>query len=80
MLSKIRHYVNNNTLRTIYLGIFESILNYGSQIWGQNQNNNIQRLIKLQDRALRIINYADYFESSEKLYKSSNILKLEDNI
>ena len=80
MLSKIRHYVNNNTLRTIYFGIFESILNYGSQIWGQNQNNNIQRLIKLQDRALRIINYADYFESSEKLYKSSNILKLEDNI
>ena len=80
MLSKIRHYVNNNTLRTIYFGIFESILNYGSQIWGQNQNTNIQRLIKLQDRALRIINYADYFASSEKLYKSSNILKLEDNI
>ena len=32
MLSKIRQYVNNNTLRTIYFVIFESILNYGSQI------------------------------------------------
>ena len=80
MLSKIRHYVTENTLRTIYYGIFSSILTYGAQIWGQNQNTNIQRLTKLQDTALRIINYADYHEPPEKLYKKSNILKLKDNI
>ena len=36
MLSKVRHYVLNNTLRTIYHGIFSSILIYGSQIWIPN--------------------------------------------
>ena len=80
MLSKIRHYVPNNTLRTIYHGIFSSILIYGSQIWGQIQNKNINRIIKLQDKAIRIINFAHYRESTTRLYKKSNILKFNDNI
>ena len=33
MLTKIRHYVTNDTLRTIYFRIFSSIMMYGSQVW-----------------------------------------------
>ena len=80
MLSKIRYYVPKNTLREIYFGIFSSLLTYGAQIWGQFHNIHIQRLMKLQDKAIRIINYADYHEPTDKLYKSSNILKLKDHI
>ena len=35
MLAKIRHYVNSQTLRSIYFAIFSSHLTYGSQIWAQ---------------------------------------------
>ena len=33
MLSKIRHFVDKPTLRSIYFAIFSSHLTYGSQIW-----------------------------------------------
>ena len=80
MISKIRHYVNQNTLRTIYFGIFSSILTYGCQIWGQFVNNNINRIIKLQDKVIRIINFAYYNASRNLLYNNFKILKLSDNI
>ena len=80
MLSKVRHYVNKQVLRNIYFGIFSSILNYGAQIWGQNHNKHIARIMKLQDRAIRVINFSGYREPTSKLYKSSNILKFKDNI
>ena len=80
MLSKIRHYVSDSTLRSIYFGIFSSILTYGCQIWGQIQNKHINRIIKLQDKAVRVINYAHFYESRNPLYVKSKILKFNDNI
>ena len=58
MLSKIRYYGIESTLRMIYYGIFSSILTYAAQIWGQIQSKQVNRVIKLQDRAIRIINFA----------------------
>ena len=34
MLSKIRHHVNKNTIRSIYFSIFSSHINYCCQVWG----------------------------------------------
>ena len=80
MLSKIRHYVKKYTLRTIYFGIFSSILSYGSQIWGQMKNYHISRLIKLQNKAIRIINFAPFRSSVTHFYKDNRLLKLNDII
>ena len=80
MLSKIRHFVQSDTLRTIYFGIFSSILMYGSQIWGNHHNIHLNRITKLQDKALRILNFAHYHAPTTPLYKNSKILKFRDNI
>ena len=80
MLSKIRHYVPANTLRTIYHGIFSSLMIYGSLVWGQFINKNVARITKLQDKAIRIINFAQHTDSRNPLYKNSNILKFEDHV
>ena len=80
MLSKIRHYVSKATLRSIYFGIFSSLLTYGSQVWGQFSNVNIRRLQKIQNKAIRIINFATYREPVTPLYYKSNILKLTDHV
>ena len=45
ILSKIRHYVKKDTLRSIYFGIFSSILTYASQIWGQIKSSHFIRLV-----------------------------------
>ena len=47
MLSKLRHYVNFNTLKSIYQAIFESHLNYLLPVCAQNANS-IKRLWVIQ--------------------------------
>ena len=53
---------------------------YGSQVLGQIQSKYVNRIIKLQDRAIRVINFASYFASRNQLYIKSRIFKLSDNI
>ena len=80
LLTKIRHYVSSDVLRNIYHGIFSSLLTYGCQVWGQVRNKYICRLERLQNNAIKVINFANFRESSLPFYKESNILKLNDVI
>ena len=80
MLSKIRHYVTKDTLRSIYFGMFLSVLIYGAQIWGLRGSNHFIRLERLQNKAIKIINFANFYDPILPLYKESKILKLSDNI
>ena len=80
MLAKIRHFVPKDTLRTIYYAIFSSLLTYGCQVWGQFNNKYIGRIERLQNKAIKIINFANNNDSVTPLYHQSNILKLSDHI
>ena len=80
MLSKIRHYVPENTLRSIYFGIFSSLLTYASQVWGQFCNKHIRRLQTIQNKAIRIINFGNFRDPVAPLYKKSRILKINDHV
>ena len=80
MLAKVRHFVTQHTLRNIYFGIFSSLLTYGSQVWGQSINQHILRLTKIQNKAVRIISFANFQEDCTSLYNKSKILKLSDHI
>ena len=63
----------------IYHGIYSSLLLYGSQIWGQS-NKSILKIEKLQNKALRIINFEHPRSSVNSLYNKCAILKFEDSI
>ena len=80
MLSKIRYYVKRASLINVYYAIFSSILSYGSQIWGQYNNSYVKHITKIQNKAIRIINFKSSRTSSSELYKNSNILKIRDQI
>ena len=69
MLYKVREFVSTDTLRSIYYAIFDSHLNYGNLVWGQNTNA-IKRLTILQKKALRLMNFKPRLD----------ILKLPDKI
>ena len=79
MLSKIRYYVNKATLNMVYYGIFSSLLIYGSQIWGQ-KNAVTGKLQTLQNKALRIMHFQPARTTATPLFKSSNILKIDDYV
>ena len=79
MLAKIRHYVSKETLNMIYYGIFSSLLHYGSQNWGQSDNV-ISKMEKLQNKALRVMNFESPRASANPLYNKCEILKFGDQI
>ena len=79
MLSKIRHYVTQDELKSIYHAIFSSHLLYNCQVWGQSRSN-ITSVCKLQNKAMRIINFKDFNAPSNPIYAENLILKLEDII
>ena len=69
-----------NTLRSTYFALFSSIMSYASIIWGQNRNNYVDRICSLQDKAIRVVNFASNFDSRNPLYKNYCILKFKDQI
>ena len=79
MLANIRHYINVKTLSMVYHGIFSSLLLYGSQIWEQS-NQSVSKMEKLQNKALRIINFKPLRYSVNSLYNKCEILKFGDSI
>ena len=80
MLAKLRHYLTPDTLRAAYYAISSSLLTYGTEIWGQYSNKFVKLIVKLRDKAIRIINFAHYNSSRGILYKQSEILKFKDHV
>jgi hypothetical protein len=72
-----RHYVPKDLLMQIYYGQFYSHINYGRQLWGQNENT-IEKTITLQKKAILLLSFAHYQEESSPLFKNLNLLKLTD--
>ena len=55
-------------------------MTYGTQVWGQFQNMHVKRISKLNDKAIRLMNFAKYHEDPSEYYKKLNILKFQDSI
>ena len=79
LLPKIGHYVPKHLLRTIYFSIFNSHLIYACEIWSQNQNSQqFKKLLKLQKKALQIINFQLPTAPTNHLFSRTKILKFTD--
>ena len=79
MLAKARHYIPSRELRSLYYAIFSSHMTYSCQIWFNN-NKSSNRICKAQEKALRIISFADFHAPSDPLFKTNKILTLKDFI
>ena len=75
----IRNSVNRHILRTIFFAIFDTHLNYGNLTCGQNLNV-VSRIVIIQKKALRTMNFQSRDSHSSPLFKSNHILKLEEKI
>ena len=70
MLSKIRHYVPNNIIYSMYYAIFSSLMTFSSIVWGQVLNFNNNRISILQNKALRTITFSSR-DSCNPIYCTS---------
>jgi len=68
ILSKLKHYTSPPVLKVVLNSIIHPYLNYSVLNWGRASNATIPPLIKLQNKAIKIINptnmgsLADYFQ------------------
>ena len=73
MLSKIRHYVDKNTIRSLYFSLFSSHISYCCQVWCQNGNYHLNKILSFQRSTLRIINFQPFRSNASFLFRSLNI-------
>ena len=75
----MRIYIILKILRPIYFAIFDSYLSYCRLVWSQNFST-IQRIVILQKKAVRIINFQPRNFHTSPLFKRNSILKFQDKI
>ena len=84
MISKIRYYLKDNEsqLLSLYHSIFSSHMLYGCQSWGLNDNNEVRKIQTLQNRALRLVTFADkpnsVYQHNVDIYIDLRLLKFRD--
>ena len=79
VLSKIKHFVQQTTLKAIYHAILESHLYSSSLVWAQNFNST-KRLFILQKKAIRLMFFLRRKAHTNPLFKDCNIPKFNDKI
>jgi hypothetical protein len=78
ILSKLRYYVNIETLLKVYYSLVSSHLSYALIAWGSAGVTVLQPLKVLQNRAIRIISRAPRFRRLDNDYLNLRLLRLDD--
>ena len=79
LISKLRYYVNTDTLIGLYYALIYPFLTYSLIVWGNTyDHSNIKPLYLLQKRAVRIISFSSFLEHSSPIFKSFKIIKFFD--
>ena len=80
IISRIRYCIDKRTAFLLYNSLILPYLNYCCMIWGSNYNSHLLKLVTLQKRAVRLIEYVYPPHSSEPIFRQFNILKLADMV
>ena len=71
-------YYSTPSLRMLYNAMILPYLNYCNLVWGSTYKTNLQRIVVLQKRLIRIVNKSYYNAHSEPIFKKLNLLKFQD--
>ena len=78
IINKLKHFFPREVLVTLYNALILPYINYGILAWGNSGIAQINRLLILQKKAFRIINYTDYLAHCDPLFYKHNSLKISD--
>ena len=72
---KLKHHVSKATLISLYYFLIYPYLTYACTLWGNNYNVPLSQIVKIQNKAVRIINDAPLMESITPHYVFLSLLK-----
>ena len=74
MIAKLRHFVPFSILVKLYQSLISPYLMYGISSWGQPSQSNLEKLLLLQKRALRLMNFSTKSKHAIPYFIKLNIL------
>lgn len=74
VLYRLSRFCCSETLRIVYFAHVHSIISFGISIYGATSKNNMNRILILQKRAIRIILNLGWHESVKEYFKDLNIM------
>ena len=77
ILCKTRHYVSLKVSRMLYNALIYPYLHYGNIIWANTYQSNLDPLIKLQKKIIRIISFAGYKDHTPPIFNKLSILPFD---
>ena len=78
VIYKVKKVISFDALKTLYTSLILPYLTYCCVIWGNASKCNLNKVIVLQKRILRIIFNSDYREHTSPLFKRCKLLKFSD--
>lgn len=79
IMSKAKHFLATAHLKILYLSLIEPYLRYCCIVWASPEKSTIlEKLHKLQKRAIRIVLFAHYRAHTKPLFNKLNILNIYD--
>ena len=76
IIARLRHFVPFNTLLSIYQSLMLPYLTFGLSAWGQAAKLHLNKLLLLQKRAIRFMNFSKPRTHAVPLFISSKILPI----
>ena len=78
ILSKIRHYITKDILKSIYFTLIYPFLIYGVIAWGNTYNSTLSPIYILQKKAIRVITFSSVDHHSNPLFKLLGVVIFPD--
>ena len=78
IIARTRQFVQTTQLLQLYHSLIEPYINYCCFVWGSTYKSQINKLVVLQKRAMRIIEGVFPPQSANPIFKKYNILKITD--
>ena len=76
LLYRVKSFVPDFVLKTIYQAHFMSIISYCNLIWSNTYSSHLDPIIKLQKRVIRLITNSDYLAHTYPLFKQLKLLNI----
>ena len=77
-MTKVKKLVSKETIINMYCSFIYPYLTYGSTLWGNNYYSPIYDVVKLPNKAIRVINDVPIMDIIKPLYVNLGILKFPD--